>query len=76
MQVNWRVIHAARNTYAVLSAACGRDGFCLQPVDSPVDEVTCYSLNSLNAAAYRDEIAAAGCLTIVSPAFLPPPRQE
>ena len=57
MQVNWRWIHAARNSYAVLSAACERDGFLLQPVDSPADDVTCYSLNSVNAAAYRDEIA-------------------
>lgn len=65
MQVNWRWIHAARNTCAVLSAACEREGFTLKAVDRPADEVTCYSLNSLNEAAYRDEIAAAGCLTIV-----------
>lgn len=65
MQVNWRRIHAARNSYAVLSAACERDGFLLRPVDSPADEVTCYSLNSINAASYRDEIAAADNLTIV-----------
>jgi B12-binding domain/radical SAM domain protein len=64
MQVNWRWIHAARNSYAVLSAACGRDGFLLQPVDNPAEDVTCYSLNSINAAAYRDEIAAADCLTV------------
>jgi len=64
MQVNWRWIHAARNSYAVLYAACERDGFLLQPVDRPADDMTCYSLNSINAPAYRDEIAAAGCLTI------------
>lgn len=64
MQVNWRWIHAARNSYAVLYAACERDGFLLRPVDSPADDVTCYSLNSINAALYRDEIAAADCLTI------------
>jgi B12-binding domain/radical SAM domain protein len=65
MQVNWRWIHAARNTFAVLSAACRRDGFLLQPADSPAGDVTCYSLNSINEPAYRDEIATAGCLTIV-----------
>lgn len=65
MQVNWRWIHSARNSFAVLAAACERDGFLLQPVDCPADDVTCYSLNSINAAAYRDEIAAADCLTIV-----------
>jgi len=65
MQVNWRWIHAARNSSAVLSAACERDGFSLQPVDGPADDVTCYSLNSINAAEYRDEIASADCLTIV-----------
>ena len=65
MQVNWRWIHAARNTYAVLSAACGFDGFPLKPVDSPADDVTCYSLNSINVPEYRDEIATADCRTIV-----------
>jgi B12-binding domain/radical SAM domain protein len=65
MQVNWRWIHAARNSYAVLYAACGRDGFLLLPSDSPADDVTCYSLNSINADAYRDEIAAADCCTVV-----------
>ena len=64
MQVNWRWIHAARNSFAVLSAACERDGFPLQPVDFPADEVTCYSLNSVNAAEYHDEMASADCLTI------------
>ena len=49
MQINWRWIHAARNSYAVLYAACERDGFLLRPVDSPADDVTCYSLNSINA---------------------------
>jgi B12-binding domain/radical SAM domain protein len=65
MQINWRRIHAARNSYAVLSAACEQSGMNLTPVDSPVGDVTCYSLNSLNAPAYREEITAAGCITIV-----------
>ncbi|MGD0081355.1 MAG: TIGR04013 family B12-binding domain/radical SAM domain-containing protein [Methanoregula sp.] len=64
MQVNWRVIHAARNSQAVLSAACERDGIRLNPVNTPAGDVTCYSLNSINAPWYRDEIARAGCITI------------
>ncbi|NMB78511.1 MAG: TIGR04013 family B12-binding domain/radical SAM domain-containing protein [Methanomicrobiales archaeon] len=65
MQVNWRYIHASRNSYAVLYAACEKEVFTLTPVDEPSGQVTCYSLNSLNASHYRDEIAAADCLTIV-----------
>jgi B12-binding domain/radical SAM domain protein len=65
MQVNWRWIHAARNSYAALYAACGRDGFILEPADGPADDITCYSLNSLNAPVYHDEIAYADCITIV-----------
>ena len=65
MQVNWRHIHASRNTYAILYAACEMSGYTLAPADGPVDEVTCYSLNSINADAYRHEIASADCLTIV-----------
>lgn len=65
MQVNWRQIHAARNSFAVLYAACEREGFTLNPVDSPEDDVTCYSLTSINAPRYHDEIAYADCLTIV-----------
>jgi B12-binding domain/radical SAM domain protein len=65
MQVNWRHIHVARNSYAILYAACEKEGFILNPVDEPADDITCYSLNSLNAAYYRDEIAASDCLTIV-----------
>src|SRR5208337_2918213 len=64
MQVNWRNIHAARNSYAVLLAACGRSGFFLQPVENPAGDITCYSLNSINAPLYHDEIAFADCLTI------------
>ncbi|MGB7787135.1 TIGR04013 family B12-binding domain/radical SAM domain-containing protein [Methanoregula sp.] len=64
MQVNWRNIHVARNSYAVLLAACGRSGFFLQPVESPAGDITCYSLNSINAPLYHDEIAFADCLTI------------
>ncbi len=65
MRINWRLVHAARNSYAVLHAACGQAGFALRPADAPADDVTCYSLNSLNEPFFRDEIASAGCTTIV-----------
>ena len=65
MQVNWRQIHAARNSYAALSAACELSGFSLRLVKRPEADVTCYSLNSLNEPFYRDEIAGANCITIV-----------
>ena len=65
MNVNWRQIHAARNSYAVLSAACEQEGFFLRTVDHPAPDVTCYSLNSLNEPVFRDEIAGADCITIV-----------
>ena len=65
MEVNWRLIHAARNSFAALSAACEQEGFSLQPVDQPSADVTCYSLNSLNEPFFKDEIAGADCITIV-----------
>jgi B12-binding domain/radical SAM domain protein len=65
MQVNWRSIHAARNSYAILYAACLQSGFPLPLTDRPSNDITCYSLNSLNAASYREEIAYADCLTII-----------
>ena len=65
MQVNWRQIYAARNSYAALQAACELSGFSLSLVKDPQADVTCYSLNSLNESFYRDEIAGADCITIV-----------
>ncbi len=65
MQVNWRTIHAARNSFAALSAACRKEGFILRPAEQSAGDVTCYSLNSLNESWYRDEIARADCITIV-----------
>lgn len=64
MQANWRVIHAARNTFAILYAACGREGIVLNPVEAPAGDVTCYSLTSVSAARYRDEITRARCITV------------
>jgi len=65
MKVHWRVIHAARNSYAALYAAGESAGYILRPVDAPEPDVTCFSLNSINEPRYRDEIASADCITIV-----------
>lgn len=64
MNVNWRFTSASRNSYAALSAACENQGFILDPVRAPADDVTCYSINSINAGTLLDEIAEAGCITI------------
>ena len=64
MQVNWRLISAARNSYAALYAACGQAGIVLTPVENPSGDVTCYSLNSINARHYLDEISRADCVTV------------
>ena len=65
MRVNWRQIHAARNSFAALSAACEQEGFILHQVDKPADDVTCYSLNSINESRYRHEISSSDSITIV-----------
>jgi B12-binding domain/radical SAM domain protein len=64
MKFNWRLVHAARNSYATLYAACEQEGFILNPVKSPSDDVTCYSLNSINEPVLVDEIQGAGCITV------------
>lgn len=60
----WRYIHASRNSYAALYAACERYGFIIEPVDAPTGDVVCYSLNSVEFPRYRDEIASADQITI------------
>lgn len=64
MQVNWRHIHAARNSFAVLYAACEREGICLNPVDAPAGDITCYSLTTISAYRYQKELSGAECITI------------
>lgn len=64
MKAVWRYIHAARNSYAALYAACEYYGFILEPVDAPEGDVVCYSLNSVEFPRYREEIAAADQITI------------
>jgi B12-binding domain/radical SAM domain protein len=49
----------------VLSAACEKEGFALNIVDQAADDITCYSLNSINESEYRDEISSTECITIV-----------
>jgi len=65
MQVNWRRIHAARNSFAILYASCEREGIILNPVDSPSEDITCYSLTSIGAQRYEKEIAESDCITVV-----------
>ncbi|OPY35373.1 MAG: coproporphyrinogen III oxidase [Methanoregula sp. PtaU1.Bin051] len=65
MKFNWRLIHAARNSYAGLYAACEAAGYILNPVERPENDVTCYSLNSLNEPVFKTEIATADCITVV-----------
>ncbi|MBT8507288.1 B12-binding domain-containing radical SAM protein [Methanomicrobiaceae archaeon CYW5] len=65
MRVNWRSIKWAKNSYAALYAACEQSGILLHETNKPADDITCYSLNSIDEPHYRDEIADAGCITIV-----------
>ncbi len=64
MKVHWRYTTGTRNTYAALSAACEREGVLLSPVRVPTRDITCYSLNSLNARTMLPEIEQAECITI------------
>jgi len=65
MKVNWREIPSSRNTFATLVSACEASGWHLQRVIRPDHDITCYSLNSISEQVYRDEIAAADCITVV-----------
>ncbi|MEN6610253.1 MAG: TIGR04013 family B12-binding domain/radical SAM domain-containing protein [Methanoregulaceae archaeon] len=64
MKFNWRQIHAARNSYAALYAACEVSGIRLLPVEFPEKDVTCYSLNSITWPQYKSEIRDADCITV------------
>ena len=76
MRVNWREIPAARNSCAVLLAACEKSGWHLCRVLKPESDITCYSLNSISEPWYRDEIAEAGCITVVGGPHATACRQE
>lgn len=64
MKINWRFTNASKNSFAVLHAACESHGFSLEAVNAPTADITCYSLNSINAPALLPEIAGADCITI------------
>ncbi|MDD4126452.1 MAG: TIGR04013 family B12-binding domain/radical SAM domain-containing protein [Methanomicrobium sp.] len=64
MKVNWRDIKSARNSYAALYSACEKNGIILNSVDVPEKDITLYSLNSVNASQYLDEIKNADCITV------------
>ncbi|MDD1707793.1 MAG: TIGR04013 family B12-binding domain/radical SAM domain-containing protein [Methanoregulaceae archaeon] len=64
MKVHWRYTHGTRNTYAALYAACESEGISLPPVSAPTRDITCYSLNALNAETLLAEIEQAECITI------------
>jgi B12-binding domain/radical SAM domain protein len=64
MKICWRNIAAAGNSYAALRAACGVHGILLDPVRAPSADITCYSLNSVTARKYENEIREARCITI------------
>jgi len=64
MIVNWRRIKWAKNSFAALYAACEAEGIILHETDAPKQDITLYSLNSIDAPHYIDEIKEAGCITI------------
>ncbi|UUX91843.1 TIGR04013 family B12-binding domain/radical SAM domain-containing protein [Methanoplanus endosymbiosus] len=65
MKINWRNIKWAGNSYAALYAACELAGYDLIPVEKPEDDITLYSLNSVNADHFSGEIRDADCITII-----------
>lgn len=64
MKTCWRKIAAAENSFAALRAACSVHGILLDPVSAPTADITCYSLNSVTARKYEDEIRSAECITV------------
>ncbi|HTY15826.1 MAG TPA: TIGR04013 family B12-binding domain/radical SAM domain-containing protein [Methanoregulaceae archaeon] len=64
IQVCWRRISAARNSFAALAAACECHKIRLKPVNRPSGDITCYSLNSVTFRNYEEEIRKADCITI------------
>ena len=65
LDVRWRSIQTQRNSLAALFAACEMEGYNITQTDMPAGDCTLYSLNSLTAPAYLDEIRNAPCLTII-----------
>ena len=65
LDIRWRSIQTQRNSLAALYAACEKAGYTLTQTDKPDGDCTLYSLNSLSAPAYLEEIKDASCITIV-----------
>ena len=65
MKVCWRTIPSQKNSFAALYAACERYGYYLNPVKEPSSEITCYSLNSINASHFYHEIEDTSVCTII-----------
>ncbi|PWR73197.1 TIGR04013 family B12-binding domain/radical SAM domain-containing protein [Methanospirillum lacunae] len=65
MDVRWREITSQRNSFAALYAACELHGYHLVSSSIPGGDVTLYSLNSIQAPGYLDEISDASCITVV-----------
>ena len=64
MIVNWRRIKWAKNSFAALYSSCEREGIILRETDASEKDITLYSLNSVDAPHYIDEIKNADCITI------------
>jgi B12-binding domain/radical SAM domain protein len=64
LQICWRRISAARNSFAALAAACELYDIHLRSVNAPTGDITCYSLNSVTFSRYEEEIKNAECITI------------
>lgn len=64
MRVNFRRARGTANTEAVLAAALERDGYTLHGSPGPASDVTCYSLNIVNASTLLSEMAGFGGVTI------------
>ena len=65
LDIRWRSIQTQRNSLAALYAACEKSGYTFTQTDEPGGDCTLYSLNSLIAPSYLEEIKCASCITIV-----------
>ncbi|MDR2855927.1 MAG: TIGR04013 family B12-binding domain/radical SAM domain-containing protein [Methanomicrobiales archaeon] len=65
LDLRWRSIQTQRNSLAALHSACEKAGYTFTQTDTPGGDCTLYSLNSLTAPSYLDEIQNAPCITII-----------
>lgn len=65
MRVCWRNIASQRNSLANIYAACETEGYHLEIVESPEDDVTLYSLNSVTGHQYLEEISDTDAIVII-----------